>query len=554
MSLRRFATDARGNIAVLFAVGFALSAMIGAIAVDAAALYYERRTIQNGVDLAALAAAADTSQASSIARASLVEAGLLKASSTAGLTVTPGHYNPDPNLPSQDRFRGGQIPLNAVRVTFEREGHLNFAQGWAPPPMIGATAIATVTPEVSFSIGSRLAGLNEGVVNALLGPLLGGKVSLSLMDYNSLLNAKVDIFTFLDALAVKLNLSAGTYNELLAANASGGILASALQAVLTGTEQVAASKLVASVGQGATVALSKLFELGGLGDLKIGSSGGKDLFAGVSALEIITAAAGIANGGKQVGLALSAGLPGLLGIDAQLAIGEPPQGAGWYAVGAVGTVVRTAQLRLKLLVKVLGSGVLLDVPIRLPIYIEAAHSEATVAAAACPTATNRYGSATILTRPGALRVILGEVSASSFGNFNTAPVIGLADLLAVKLLGITVLEVQASSLIEIAQTTPVPLNFSSSDIASGTLKTAKTSTPISSLTNSLLSNLKLYVPILGLGLNLSSLTILLKAIISPLAPVLDLVVNSLLKTVGLSLGEADVRVYGVRCTHPVLVG
>jgi uncharacterized membrane protein len=31
-------------------------------------------------------------------------------------------------------------------------------------------------------------------------------------------------------------------------------------------------------------------------------------------------------------------------------------------------------------------------------------------------------------------------------------------------------------------------------------------------------------------------------------------VNTLLTTLGLGIGEADVRVYGVRCVSPVLVG
>ncbi|WP_366933755.1 pilus assembly protein TadG-related protein, partial [Devosia sp.] len=53
----RFLRDSRGNMAVLFATAFSLSAVIGAIAVDAAALYHERRSIQSTVDLAAISAA-----------------------------------------------------------------------------------------------------------------------------------------------------------------------------------------------------------------------------------------------------------------------------------------------------------------------------------------------------------------------------------------------------------------------------------------------------------------------------------------------------------------
>ena len=76
---------------------------------------------------------------------------------------------------------------------------------------------------------------------------------------------------------------------------------------------------------------------------------------------------------------------------------------------------------------------------------------------------------------------------------------------------------------------------------------------VSSLTGSLLGNMVLDVPVLGLGLNLSGLTGLLNTILTPLTPVLDLTLARLLEPLGLSLGEADVRVYGVTCSHPVLV-
>ena len=303
-----------------------------------------------------------------------------------------------------------------------------------------------------------------------------------------------------------------------------------------------------------TVPLAKLFQLGAMGNLDIGTGGGGGLLATISALELLSASAGLSNGTHQVALALTAGVPGLVSLDATLAIGEPPQGGSWYAVGPSGTVVRTAQLRLKLVATILGAGALVGAPIRLPLYVEMAHSEAIASAVTCPSTSNPSGSATILTRPGALRVMIGEVNAASFGNFATTPSVGLAKLVEVKLLGLTVLQVLASSLVEIAQTTPIALNFSSSDIAARTVKTAVTSTPVTSLTASLLGNLQLQVPILGLGLNLTSLATLLKAIISPLGPTLDLTINRLFEAVGLSIGEADVRVYGVRCSHPVLVG
>ncbi|MCR6670972.1 TadG family pilus assembly protein [Devosia ginsengisoli] len=547
-------TDTRGNMAVLFAMGFAISAVVSAVAVDGAALYHERRMIQNGVDLAALAAAGNPAEATALAQASLVEAGLLPEGSSAGLTVTTGHYDPNPTIGPADRFTPGRAPLNAVAVRLQRRGALYFARGWAEPPELGAMAIASVTPQVSFSLGSRLASLNGGIANGVLNTLLGTNVALDVMDYRNLLGAKVDAFAFLDALAGQLGVTVGTYDDLLALEADHGRLAGALASLLTGVEHTAMLKLAGSAGHNGSVPLAKLFDLGPLGGLAIGSGSGEGLFAAISALDLLTASAGLGDGDRQVALALSAGIPGLVGIDAQLAIGEPPQGGAWFAIGGVGSVVRTAQLRLRVVAEILGSGALVGAPIRLPLYLEMAQAEAVVGAASCPSGAGGKGSATILTRPGVLRLMIGEVDAVRFGDFNTTPVVAPAKLAEVKLLGITVLKVLASSLVEIAQTTPVALGFSSSDIAGGVVRTARTTTMVSSLTGSLLGNMVFDVPVLGLGLNLTGLTGLLNTILAPLTPVLDLTLARLLEPLGLSLGEADVLVYGVRCSHPVLVG
>ena len=549
-----FWADSRANMAVLFAMGFSVSAMVSAVAVDAASLYHERRMLQNGVDLAALSAAGSPATAAALAQASLVEAGLLASGSSAGLTVVAGHYDPDPALPVADRFTPGLAPLNAVAVSFQRPGALYFARGWARPPTLGATAIATVTPQVSFSLGSRLASLNGGIANSLLNALLGTSVGLTVLDYQNLLGAEVDAFAFLDALAGQLGVTSGSYDDLLAIKADHGELAAALATLLTGVERSAMLKLAGSAGNNGDVPLRKLFDLGDLGSLAIGSGTGQGAFAAISALELLSASAGLGDGVRQASLALTAGVPGLVGITASLAVGEPPQGGGWFAIGASGTVVRTAQLRLRLVAEILGTGALLGVPIRLPLYLELAHAEATVGAATCPSGSAPSGTATILTKPGVLRLMIGEVNAATFGDFNTTPVVGLAQLVEVKLLGLTVLRALASSLVEIAQATPIPLGFSTTDIAAGTVRTARTTTMVSSLTASLLDNLVLSVPVLGLGLNLSSLTTLLNATLAPLTPTIDLTLARLLEAVGLSLGEADVRVYGVRCTHPVLVG
>lgn len=540
--LQRFIGAEAANMVVMFAMAFSLSAVVGAIAVDSAALYGERRALQNVADLAALSAASDPARATSLVEAALREAGLVGTT----LRVRTGHYSANPALAANARFVVNAQPLNAVEVNLERRGTLHFAQGWSDPPLIGVEALASLTPQVAFSIGSRLASLNGGIANTVLDQLLGARVSLNVADYNGLLAAQVDVFAYLDALSQQLNLKAVTYDDVLNASADHGKLAAALADVLTGTQQTAARALARSLGNNGVVPLRKLFQLGQLGSATLASGGGRGLFATVSAMELLGVSAGLSDGKHQIALGLNASVPGLVGLDVALAVGEPPQGQGWFALGPSQTVTRTAQVRLRIIANLKLSLLLLPLlDVRLPLYLDLAHAEAVVSSATCPTPAAPSGSATVLARPGVARLILGEVNANSFGAFNTSPNIGTAVL--IDLLGI---KVTGAARAEIAQINPVALKFSSADIAARTVKTAKTTSFTGSLVGSLLGDLNLTV----IGIPLGIIGPALEALLAPLIPVLDLTISRLLATLGLALGEVDVRVHGVRCTHPVLVG
>lgn len=378
-------------MAVLFAFGFAVSAMVSALAVDAASLYHERRVLQAGVDLAAISAAADPSRATEIAQSVLAEARLLAPASTDGLTVLPGRYDPtEPDI--ADRFTPGQKPHNAVSVTLNRPGRLYFAASFAAVPTLQASGIAAVTPEVSFSVGSRLASLNNGLANAILSGLLGTTLSLSVLDYTALAAARIDALDFLDALATELGVTAGSYDDLLATRAGAGDIAAALAALTNGTAQ-SALMLLSTAGTGADVELGKLIDLGRLGGLDLGSAGAADL--SVSVLELLSAAAVLSDGDNQVSLNLGAAVPGLVSLQLDLAIGEPPQGGGWFTLGPLGTIVRTAQTRLRLRAELLGGPALLGAGVKLPLWLDLAPAEARAEAATCPTigAPDRYPAA-----------------------------------------------------------------------------------------------------------------------------------------------------------------
>lgn len=557
--LRRFAEDRKGNMAILFAVALGASAVVSAFATDAAALYNERRHVQGAVDLAALAAARDPSNGLQIARQALGDAGLIggsvaladltAAAASTRLAVSPGHYQADPAIAPDQRFVAGQQPYNAVRVRFEQPGTLFFARTWSPIPVLSAAAIATIAPQVSFSAGSRLASLSGGIVNGVLDGLLGSNVALTAADYNALLTAKVDLFGFMDALAQQLHVTAGSYDDLLRLRVTHGQLAAALVNVLAGPEKLAAQKLANTLGHDGTLALADFLSLGQFGRLGIGGTG-NPLSTGLSALHILAASAGLSDGSHQVALNLTAGVPAPVGIAIELAVGKPAQGGSFYAIGPNQTVVRTSQARVRLAASLSGGPVLLNGVVYLPLYLELAPTEAMVSSATCPTASAPRGTAVIATRPGVARLTLGEIDSIAMGDFGGTPGIGLA-----RLIDLLLLKVSGSAVAEIGQVTPVALSFSSTDIANGTVKTARSQQVAASLAGTLLANLNLNVAVPGLGLAApAAITATLNLLLAPLAPTLDLTIATLLQALGLGVGEADIEVYGVTCINPVLVG
>ncbi len=106
----------------------------------------------------------------------------------------------------------------------------------------------------------------------------------------------------------------------------------------------------------------------------------------VSALDLATAALGIAQGGHQVQFNLATGVPGLTTITATLAIGQRPSNSPWIAITDKNDViVRTAQARLYLDAQVAPAGSALAgvASIDVPIFVELASAQAKLASIQC---------------------------------------------------------------------------------------------------------------------------------------------------------------------------
>jgi len=102
-------------------------------------------------------------------------------------------------------------------------------------------------------------------------------------------------------------------------------------------------------------------------------------------------------------------------------------------------------------------------------------------------------------------------------------------------------------------TSPKSVDFSYADIQAQTKKTVTTTNFTSSLTSSLLGDLALTVNVGPLGLPIPGLGATVSGILSGATGSIDQVLASVLATLGVGIGQADVWVNGIRCDGAVLV-
>ncbi len=579
-SPRNFLRNRTGNFAVMTALIMPFAVVLTAFAVDQGSLYTERRHAQAITDIAAIAATGNMSKAEATVAATLSDNGLGQVLvRAAGDTTKPlpgrpvanvirGRYTPDPSKPRASRFVPGKQPYNAVQVSLEKLGNLYFGSSVMAPPVIGTSAIASMKSEAAFSVGSRLLQLDGGLANALLGALLGGNINLNVMDYRALAAADVSVLSFLDALAIRTNATALTYSDLLSTTATVGQIAAAMADVpgLDSVSRIALQTLGAQSSASLLVSLNTLIDLGSVGQLGIGQRpAGLDIAANV--LSMLTASAAIANGDNMVDANLGGMLPGLGGLKLKIAIGEPPQRSPWLAVGEEGTVVRTAQTRVSLVASVsplssnLGGGIHL-ISIHLPLHVEVAYAEARLKSIECPTGRPESLRVTIDTTPGIAELYIAEAYGSGFADFTRKMMfraVAIADvslniLFVIKL---DLLKIKGFAHAMMGNDVAIPLTFTQSDIAAKKTKTATASNYTSSLTSTLIDDLKLSVEPLGLPIDIGWLLGVVKPpvqlALGAVTPVLDKLLYNLLGMLGISLGQADVRVTGATCGRALLV-
>jgi uncharacterized membrane protein len=555
--LKSLLANERGNVLVLTASGMVFVIGMVAMVVDVGSFYYQKRRLQTAADMAAMAAGSDVANASAAALAALSSNGY---SAATLQDVTTGVYNSSASL--GNRFTPGATNANAAKVTLLTYAPMQFSKifqlaGYptsAGTVAIKAAGVGSAAANASFEIGSTLASLNGGVLNAVFGALLGGNVSLQLMDYNSLLSANIDLFQFANALATRVNLTGPTYNSV----ASGSFtLGDVLQAAITTaqTEQDSSTAIAAmqtlyrtlsSSALGKTVSLSSLVNFGPYGGRSIGPSG--PVAAQISALNFVSGVLQIANEKNQLSFDLGVNIPPVSSVTLTLAIGEPPVGSSQFVVGASGASAFTSQTRLLFTAQIAAQG--LSSKINLPILLDVASGQATLAGVSCNAANMPATTVTLNVSPSIANAWVGNVTNAMLYSLTTPPNPPAATILTLA----NIATVTARANAAISNLSPTPVNFTYAQIQSAAGQNTSTTDYVSSLLSNLFQNMVLNVTALGLpalvppGLT----TTIATTLVSATAP-LDVAISSTLTALGISLGQATTWVTGVGCGAPTIV-
>lgn len=553
----RFLRDGGGNFAIITAIVSPVLIVVAALGIDSGAFFLERREAQSVTDLAAMTAARSPQEADRIALLVFADNGWAGLSSdttkSEHVRTTRGVYTPNPSIAPAQRFVAGVEPANAVRVDFEHKATRYFSGSLIEAPTIRTHAIASMEPRATFSIGSRLVALDGGIANRILSGLLGTTINLSVMDYNALVATDINLLAFTEQAGINADLKAGTYRDVLDAQIG---IRHAIQA-LGGTPGVGLTARNALQAIASAVPATKKLKLGEILDFgtetgaRIGGIAA-GLEADVNAMAMLRALAAIANENNQVAVDLGAGIPGIAKATVTLTVGERPK---FSVHGPVGTSMRTAQTRIRIDLTVGEKIPLLTARVHLPVFIDVAYGQGTIGSIACISGRQDTARVGIVTRPGLVEAHIADVNIRQMEDFSKLPSLSRAHLVDVELLGIPIARVEARAEARATNIRDTQLAFTWPDIAQGKIKTAATRDAVSTLTSSLLSNLDLKIVPLGiplLSVPSGSLGVV-RALLDPVAPALDQILNTVLAVAGISLGEADVRVHKVDCGRPALV-
>lgn len=358
----------RGAIGLMAAATLSLALVLMLLVVDTGRLYMEQRKLQRVVDSAALEA---------VSRGGNCQSGL-SAATYAGQSAVRNGYTVDGNntlvttcgsvqtaATGLRAFTADATQSTAVKVAASRTVTTSFAGGVQAlftgsavslNTTLNASAVAAQpTPTVAqLNIRSNLASINtaqSNILNPLFSGLLGGNVNLTALGWDGLLNTDINLLSYLNQLAINLNVAAGNYTQLLNTQAT---VTQLIQAAATVVQlNGATATVITALGQLQVAAINAApVKLGDILQLQTGTTAA-GLDANLQLLQLIQGLVQLANSKSAVAATLPISVLGLANVTVRVKVIEPPQfsaigdpaRAKANPLGPDRIYVRTAQIR-----------------------------------------------------------------------------------------------------------------------------------------------------------------------------------------------------------------
>ena len=359
----------RGAIGLMAAATFGLALLFALLVVDSGRLYLEQRKLQRVADTAALEAVTRGGNCQSGATA---VAYATQSAARNGFSVTPdqslaidcGTLATGPD--GLRRFTANAGKSEAIQVVAGLSAPTSIASGvmalFSGAPLQARTALtatavaASPSPLAMLTIRSTLGTIDSAkskLLNALIGGLLGGSLSLDVAGWEGLAATNINLLSYLDQLAIDLQLKAGDYQTVLNTAVSPTQLIDAAIKVLskggsTATVTVQALQSISSISSQA-----QSLKLGDVLNIQTGASTA-GLDSAVQVFQLVQTVAQLANSKSAVALSTQVSVPLIGNVGVQLKVIEPPQmstigdpalAKAGLASGKDQIFVRTAQVR-----------------------------------------------------------------------------------------------------------------------------------------------------------------------------------------------------------------
>ena len=565
---------ARGAISVLTASFVATIGLAVLVSIDIGNLFYSQRALQRSADLAATAAAQRLDlfyNSPPPAQLAVQQNGLTVDNTNVTLTTVPGVW--DASTGTAPTYFTAQAAVdgntNAAQVTVTQKVPYFFLVG---NRQLQATAIAKNTSIVSFSLGSGLVSINNGLLNQLLGYLLHTNLNLDAVSYQGLATTNISLAD----LAVALG--AGSMQQLLALSPNLGTFFNAVISVASQSGLAGVS--VGGAGASNTLSFGNDLNLpinigdggasspGLLSVLALAGNEQAALDATVNVLDLLTTAAQIANSKSAVNVApVTLNLVGLGAVTLSLKIIEPPA----IAVGPPGqflsgpnagqwkTQARTAQVRLGLKVVV---GVPNLLAVTLPIGLTVASAQGHAKSTSC-TVPRSNSTATISAQPQPVGLCIAANADTSVNSTMDCASAAPAPAVNLSLAGLGLVGVGLKANVsqapntgwgdETIAATQIGQN-PQTDTSGNSPPRVATQSLFGSILNSNLNQLTATATILGITVDVTAIAMpLLAPTLSVVGQTLDGVLSPLLELLGIQLGYADIKLLSLDCDSVELV-